>query len=58
MDEEVHIDLSTLNFEEFRGTDQTYSYINFGLDEEFDIPPEDEEQKIDPAILDQARVFD
>ena len=58
MDEEVHIDLSTLNYEEFRGTDQTYSYINFGLDEVFDIPPDNEESKIDPAILYQTRIFD
>ena len=56
MDEE-HIDLSSLNDGEFRGTELQHSYFN-ERDEEFDIPPEDEEQKVDPAILDQTRVFD
>ena len=46
---EDHIDLSSLAYEEFRGIKKQFS---LELNEEIEIPPE-EEEKIDPAILDQ-----
>ena len=57
---EAYINMSQLHSTDFSGSDQQNGAFSFELNEEFEIPPEEEIKldPIDPAILDQTRAFD